>query len=101
MPGFLVPDHYVVVEPTLDDLIIVCIIWGFTLAISIFAATKAFKQSLSQWRRSRRIMPYVVMIWAEWIASLMIGILSWIYLRGYIQARLAISQGASVFQDVG
>ncbi|KAH6974813.1 hypothetical protein EDB80DRAFT_657459 [Ilyonectria destructans] len=85
MPGFLVPDTYVVVAPTLDDLLVASIIWGFTLATGVFACNKALKQTWAQWKRSRRIKPYVIMIWAEWIVSMVIGVLAWAFLRGFIE----------------
>ncbi|KAF7561103.1 hypothetical protein G7046_g3026 [Stylonectria norvegica] len=85
MPGFLIPDTYKLVKPGLNDLLVASIIWGFTLATGMFAASKAFKQSRAQWRRSQRIMPYVVMIWAEWLASQAIGVVSWIFLRGLVE----------------
>ncbi|CAM1501412.1 Fc.00g105740.m01.CDS01 [Cosmosporella sp. VM-42] len=85
MFGFLIPDTYVLVKPGIDDLLVASIIWGFTLATGMFAASKAFKQTRSQWRRSRRVMPYVVMIWAEWFSSQTIGVVSWIFLRGLIE----------------
>lgn len=87
MPGFLVPDTYVVVAPTLDDLLVASIIWGFTLATGVFAGNKALKQTWAQWKRSRRIKPYVIMIWAEWIVSMVIGVLAWAFLRGFIEPR--------------
>ncbi|KAK7431556.1 hypothetical protein QQZ08_001774 [Neonectria magnoliae] len=85
MGGYLIPDTYVVVEPTLDDLLIASIIWGFTLATGLFSGTKVFKQSWSQWRRSRRIHAYVIMIWAEWLVSMVIGVISWVFIRGFIE----------------
>ncbi|CAH0045525.1 unnamed protein product [Clonostachys solani] len=84
MAGFLVPDHYVVVEPSLTDLLVASIIWGFTLAVGIFSGHKAIKQTWAQWKRSGRAKPYILMVWSEWIASTVIGGLAWCFLRGYI-----------------
>ncbi|KAL2671615.1 hypothetical protein Neosp_014205 [[Neocosmospora] mangrovei] len=72
MPGFLVPDHYKVVAPTLNDLLVASIIWGFTLATGIFSGHKAVKQTYAQWKRSGRAKPYVIMVWAEWLVSIII-----------------------------
>ncbi|KAI5457654.1 hypothetical protein BGZ63DRAFT_393424 [Mariannaea sp. PMI_226] len=85
MAGFLIPDNYVVVQPSLDDLLIASIIWGFTLATGVFSATKAFKQTWGAWRRSHRIHAYACLIWAEWIVSMVIGVISWVFLRGFIE----------------
>ncbi|CAH0002117.1 unnamed protein product [Clonostachys byssicola] len=87
MAGFLVPDHYVVVEPPLTDLLVASIIWGFTLAVGIFSGHKAIKQTYAQWKRSGRAKPYIFMVWAEWIASTVIGCLAWLFLCGYIAPR--------------
>ncbi|CAH0032456.1 unnamed protein product [Clonostachys rhizophaga] len=84
MAGFLVPDHYVVVEPPLTDLLVASIIWGFTLAVGIFSGHKAIKQTWAQWKRSGRAKPYIFMVWSEWIASTVIGCLAWLFLCGYI-----------------
>ncbi|RSL45513.1 hypothetical protein CEP54_014234 [Fusarium duplospermum] len=85
MPGFLVPDHYQVVAPTLNDLLIASIIWGFTLATGMFSGHKAVKQTYAQWKRSGRAKPYVIMVWAEWLVSIIISVLSWCFLRGFIE----------------
>lgn len=87
MPGFLIPDNYVVVAPTEDDMLVASIIWGFTLATGMFAGNKAYKQTSAQWKRSRAIKPYSYMIWAEWLVSMVIGVLSWLFLKGTIEAR--------------
>jgi hypothetical protein len=87
MPGFLVPDTYVVVPPSFDDLLVASIIWGCTLATGVFSCTKAVQQTRALWKRSQRIQPYVIMVWAEWIVNMVIGVLSWVFLRGLIQPR--------------
>ncbi|EXL68948.1 hypothetical protein FOPG_15016 [Fusarium oxysporum f. sp. conglutinans race 2 54008] len=87
MPGFLVPDTYVAVPPSYDDLLVVSIIWGCTLATGVFSATKAVQQTRAQWKRSRRMQPYVIMVWAEWIVNMVIGVLSWTFLRGFFEPR--------------
>ncbi|EXK25555.1 hypothetical protein FOMG_17797 [Fusarium oxysporum f. sp. melonis 26406] len=85
MPGFLVPDTYVVVAPTLNDLLVASIIWGFTLATGVFAGAKAFKQTYASWRRSGRFHLYASLVWAEWTVSMVIGVLSWTFIRGFIE----------------
>ena len=87
MAGFLVPDRYVVVAPSLNDLLVASISWGFTLATGLFSGTRAFKQTWATWRRSRRLHAYAFLIWAEWLVSMVIGVLSWTFIRGFIEAR--------------
>ncbi|KAF5550058.1 hypothetical protein FNAPI_7861 [Fusarium napiforme] len=84
MAGFLIPDHYVYVKPSTTDQLVASIIWGFTLAVGIFAGQKAGRQTWDQWKRTGRAKAYVWMIWAEWLASMLIGVLSWCFIRGYI-----------------
>ncbi|KAM6508341.1 hypothetical protein FALCPG4_018214 [Fusarium falciforme] len=87
MPGFLVPDHHNVVAPSLNDLLVASIIWGFTLATGMFSGHKAIKQTYARWKRSGRAKPYVIMVWAEWLVSIIISVLSWCFLRGFIEPR--------------
>ncbi|KAJ4112521.1 hypothetical protein NW768_011688 [Fusarium equiseti] len=84
MAGFLVPDHYVNVAPSTTDQLVASIIWGFTVAVGIFSGQKAGKQTWDQYKRTGRFRAYVWMIWAEWLASMIIGILSWCFIRGFI-----------------
>lgn len=85
MAGFLVPDRYVVEVPTLDEVLISSVIWGFSLAAGVFAAVKAFRQTRVAWKRNRRVPAYSVMVWAEWFSSTAIGVLSWFFIRGDIE----------------
>jgi Na+-driven multidrug efflux pump len=91
MAGFLIPDHYVNVKPSTTDQLVASIIWGFTLAVGIFTGQKAGRQTWDQWKRTGRAKAYVWMIWAEWLASMLIGVLSWCFIRGYIAPRYVIS----------
>ncbi|KAF4448056.1 hypothetical protein F53441_8487 [Fusarium austroafricanum] len=84
MAGFLVPDHFVNVRPNMTDQLVASIIWGFTMAVGIFSGQKAGKQTWEQWKRTKRVKAYVWMIWAEWLSSMIIGVLSWCFIRGYI-----------------
>ncbi|KAI0482133.1 hypothetical protein GGR56DRAFT_618739 [Xylariaceae sp. FL0804] len=59
---------------------------GFSLAVAVFAAVKGGEQTINTWRRCRRLTPYVVMIWLEWIASLALAGITWSHLRGYLDA---------------
>lgn len=87
MAGFLLSPNYQDAVPTIDDLTIASLIWGFTLSTGMFAANKAYTQTRTMWKRSRRVQAYGVMVWAEWIVSTAIGIISWLFIRGFVQAR--------------
>ncbi|KAF2183108.1 hypothetical protein K469DRAFT_690225 [Zopfia rhizophila CBS 207.26] len=69
MTGFLVPPWYSVPAPTKDDMYIATFVWGFSMACSIFTAVKAFRQSITSWKRMKSITAYVVMIWMEWASN--------------------------------
>ncbi|KAJ6443667.1 Sterol 3-beta-glucosyltransferase [Purpureocillium lavendulum] len=86
MAGFLIPEWYKVVPPPVDDLLIASIIWGFSLAAGLFSCVKCVRQTTKAWRRSGRVTPYIIMIWAEWVSCTAIGVLSWLFLRGIIPA---------------
>ncbi|PVI03670.1 hypothetical protein DM02DRAFT_612114 [Periconia macrospinosa] len=85
MTGFLVSPGYHAPAPDPDDMYIASIVWGFCIASSIFTAVKAIQQSSTSWKRSRRVSPYIVMVWLEWLASVLMGIFCWFFLRGTIK----------------
>ncbi|KKO97977.1 hypothetical protein THAR02_09926 [Trichoderma harzianum] len=82
--GFLVPDNYVSETPDDTDMNISSVFWGLSLGIAIFAAVQAGWQSYHSWKRKHRITTYVALIWGEWIASIIIGALTWCFQREYV-----------------
>jgi len=87
MAGFLIPEWYKVSAPSVDDLLIASIIWGFSLAAGMFSCVKCVRQTRKSWKRSGRVNPYIVMIWAEWTVCTAIGVISWLFLKGILLAR--------------
>lgn len=85
--GFLVPDRYVFHVPSDADMNTSSIFWGFSLGAAFFSALRAGSQSVQLWRRKGRVTAYVAMIWVEWIASVVIGVIAWCFQRQYIKAR--------------
>ncbi|KAH7111353.1 hypothetical protein B0J11DRAFT_619929 [Dendryphion nanum] len=85
MTGFLVSPEYHTPAPVPDDMYIASIVWGFSIASSIFTAVKAIRQSNMSWKRSKRLSPYILMVWLEWLASVLMGIFCWFFLRGTIR----------------
>ncbi|KAI1343720.1 hypothetical protein F5Y15DRAFT_175762 [Xylariaceae sp. FL0016] len=84
MGGFLVPAWFKPAPPTQVDMNVASIIWGFSLSCAIFTLTKAARQTWKSYRRTREVNSYIIMIWAEWIACVVISIMSWLYLWGTI-----------------
>ncbi|KAJ2984749.1 hypothetical protein NUW58_g5897 [Xylaria curta] len=62
MTGFLIPPHFVPKEPSRDDVIVASTVWGVSLAVSFFTASKASKQTWRAWKRTKRASPYVIMV---------------------------------------
>lgn len=85
MPGFLVSPNYVAPHSTRDDIVVASVVWGFSLAVSLFTASKAIKQTWRSYKRTHRFTGYIIMVWGEWISSTIIGILSWLFLYSIIE----------------
>ncbi|KAI0440509.1 hypothetical protein F4803DRAFT_465649 [Xylaria telfairii] len=84
MAGFLIPPWYEAVQITSWELNVASIIWGISLGITLFGATKALEQTQRVFRRTRRLSTYVLLVWAVCISSTSTGIISWLYLAGNI-----------------
>ncbi|KAI0123874.1 hypothetical protein BJ170DRAFT_697645 [Xylariales sp. AK1849] len=84
MTGFLVPEWYVAEPPSDTDMNIASIIWGFSLSCACFTFVKASRQTWKSWSRTKSVTSYVMMIWAEWTVCLVISIVSWLFLKGFI-----------------
>ncbi|KAK9417100.1 hypothetical protein SUNI508_09118 [Seiridium unicorne] len=82
--GFLVPEWYVPEVPSQTDMNIASIIWGFSLACACFTFVKASRQSWYSYKRTKALNAYVIMIWAEWVACVVISVISWLFLKGVI-----------------
>jgi hypothetical protein len=87
--GLLVPPWYVSESP--DDIIMnVCsIIWGFSLGGAVYTGCKAVRQTYTASRKRKLFTAYLIMVWAEWLASVIISVISWLFLKGLIQPRYA------------
>ncbi|KAI0179703.1 hypothetical protein GGR52DRAFT_587237 [Hypoxylon sp. FL1284] len=84
MPGALIPPWFVTEAPGVVEMNVASIIWGVSIASALFTFAKASQQTISVWRRAKRVNAYVVMVWLEWMASSTIGVISWFYLWGSI-----------------
>ncbi|KAI1326295.1 hypothetical protein F5Y16DRAFT_410948 [Xylariaceae sp. FL0255] len=84
--GLLVPPWFVrePIDVVDEDTSTVC--FGFSLAVAVFAAILGGAQIMGSWRRRRRITHYMIMIWVEWVASIVLASLTWSCLRGYTPA---------------
>jgi hypothetical protein len=80
MSKLFMPSTFVQYNPDHLEMNIASIIWGVSLAFAGYSAAKATRQTWSVWKRTKGINSYVVLIWTEWLANLLISILSWLYL---------------------
>ncbi|KAF9872992.1 hypothetical protein CkaCkLH20_09502 [Colletotrichum karsti] len=85
MAGTLVPPWYEEHPPSINDMNVASMFWGFTLGVGLWSGVKGYRQTLASWKRIHRVNAYVWLIWAEWISSMVIGIISWCYLTGRIE----------------
>ncbi|KAI0003440.1 hypothetical protein F4779DRAFT_602113 [Xylariaceae sp. FL0662B] len=84
--GFLVPPWFVREDITDNDMNLGSLLFGFTLSVTVFASAQAGGQSVASWKRSKRVSRYIAMLWLELVASLALGVLTWVYLRGVVRA---------------
>jgi hypothetical protein len=88
MPGTLIPDHFVYHHATTSDVEVASITWGISLGVTLYTFFTAAKQTFKAWRRARRVTVYMIFIWLEWISSTIMGIISWLFMRGSIEPSL-------------
>ncbi|GKT88735.1 hypothetical protein Ct61P_06585 [Colletotrichum tofieldiae] len=98
MAGTLVPPWYEASTPTNEEQNVASMFWGFTLGVGLWSGVKGYRQSMASWKRTHRINTYVWLIWAEWMASIVIGIISWCYLTALIDPRYALWCLAAVWK---
>ncbi|KAI0599516.1 hypothetical protein F4775DRAFT_600068 [Biscogniauxia sp. FL1348] len=89
--GFLVPTSYIWTPTTDIEMNTASLIFGITLGISIFTASKATQQTTSSVKRSQRLTVYIMMIWGHWVSNMGIAPLTWFYLRGVLKNRYSNS----------
>ncbi|KAK2058724.1 hypothetical protein LY76DRAFT_47973 [Colletotrichum caudatum] len=85
MAGTLVPPWFEASTPTNDEQNIASMLWGFTLGVGLWSGVRGYRQSMASWKRTHRVNTYVWLLWMEWTASMIIGIVSWCYLTSLIK----------------
>ncbi|KAM0202483.1 hypothetical protein ACHAPA_010584 [Fusarium lateritium] len=84
MGGLLLSENYEFHKPSANDMNIASIAWGYSLGVSIFAGTKATRQTIKSWKRGTRTNIYLMLVWTEWASSVLMSAITWCYLRQYI-----------------
>ncbi|KAM0437856.1 hypothetical protein ACHAPT_002221 [Fusarium lateritium] len=86
MTGFLVPPWYKNEVPGEAEMNVASVIFGFSLGSAIFTASLAITQTLGAYKRKRQFSGYVIMCWLEWIGCNCMGIVTYIWLKGIVEA---------------
>lgn len=93
MGGFLVPPWYTDEDPSWLSLTLVTFMFGFSSACAVFTAVSIIHQTRRAWHRSRKITahPYIVMITVEWTSSVIISVVSFLFVIDMIPPRLVFA----------
>lgn len=84
------PDNYKFYRPSVNDMNIASIAWGFSLGVCIFTGAKGAKQTVKSWKRGTRTNIYLILLWTEWASSTIMSAITWSYLREYIKPGFAV-----------
>lgn len=84
MTGLFMSEDYVYVAPDNVEMNVASIVWGISITFTIFTFSKATKQTFRVWKRKKGINGYIIMVWLEWLACIVMSILSWLFLWGTI-----------------
>ncbi|KAK5633803.1 hypothetical protein RRF57_009517 [Xylaria bambusicola] len=90
MPEFLIPPWFQYVGPDKLEMNIASVVWGISLAVALFSASKASRQSWKVWRRIRGTNTYIVLVWVEWVSSVIMSVVTWAFLYGTIPSSFQI-----------
>ncbi|PSR81059.1 hypothetical protein BD289DRAFT_50021 [Coniella lustricola] len=71
---------------------LIVFMFGFSSACAAFTGAKIIQQTYRTWRRSKNIHkhPFIIMIIAEWVSSVLISIISFLFIDGVIQPGFAL-----------
>ncbi|KAJ1323587.1 hypothetical protein MN608_10831 [Microdochium nivale] len=84
--GLLVPPWYSSEIPDRSGLNDASIVLGATIPLAVFTFVKNAMQTQTIFERRRTFTPFVIMCWAEWVASVALATLSYLYLSDIIPA---------------
>lgn len=87
MPGPFIKPWFQYSKPDEDEVAIASIAWGATLACSVMSAAQAVRQTRRSWRRLQKANGYIVLVWLEWMANVVMGIITFCLLRGIYDLR--------------
>lgn len=82
--GTLVPPWYKPDPPSENSLDLASFLWGASTAIACFSFVKAVRQTMRSWLHTHKVNAYIVMVWLEWTACVIMSVVSWLFLIGII-----------------
>ncbi|KXJ88004.1 hypothetical protein Micbo1qcDRAFT_236150 [Microdochium bolleyi] len=84
--GFLVPPWYESETPDRSQLNDASLVLGATIPLAVFTFVKNIMQTQTVFERRRTFTPFVIMCWAEWVSSVALAVLSYLFLSGMVPA---------------
>ncbi|KAK4640823.1 hypothetical protein QC761_606950 [Podospora bellae-mahoneyi] len=94
--GTLVPPWYKPDPPSEHSLDLASFLWGASTAIACFSFSKAVRQTRRSWLHTHKVNAYIVMVWLEWTACVIMSVVSWLFLIGIIPVSFWIFFGLLV-----
>ncbi|KAK4663253.1 hypothetical protein QC763_606950 [Podospora pseudopauciseta] len=94
--GTLVPPWYKPDPPSEHSLDLASFLWGASTAIACFSFAKAVRQARRSWLHTHKVNAYIVMVWLEWTACVIMSVVSWLFLIGIIPVSFWIFFGLLV-----
>ena len=73
--------------------------FGAAIAVAVFDATKAGRQTRRSWGRSRRANTYIIMLWVDIVTGVALTVCSWLYLSGTIAPTIQFFVSISTCSD--
>ncbi|KAK4176961.1 hypothetical protein QBC36DRAFT_387063 [Triangularia setosa] len=95
--GTLVPPWYKRDPPSEHSLDLASFLWGAAMAIACFSFTQAVRQTRRSWLHTHKVNTYIVLVWLEWAACVIMSVISWLFLIGIIPVDFAILFGLRNF----
>lgn len=89
MGGLLIPPWYKQDPPSELSVTLITFMFGFSTACAIFCMAAIIHQVQRTWKRSKRLLthPYILLICSEWVSSVTIAIIGFLFLQGIIPPR--------------
>lgn len=90
MNGYLIPSWYKQEATPQSSLTLITFLFGLSSACAVFTATTIVAQAYRIVYRSKRLFfthPYVLMITAVWLASVVYSIISYLFVQNVIPPR--------------